>query len=72
MSTQSQNIRADISQQVEPNQPLSVYSNLPAHPPDRTLYRQWVASYIDGQYYLTDPQSIDKLKLIERQIAQER
>jgi hypothetical protein len=31
-----------------------------------------VATYLDGQFYLTDPDSISKLKNIEAEIERER
>jgi hypothetical protein len=30
--------------------------------------QEWVATYIDGQYYLTDMFSVNRLKQLEREI----
>ena len=37
------------------------------HLANRQQY-EWVATYIDGQYFLTDPESMTKLKNIEAEI----
>lgn len=34
--------------------------------------KEWVATYLEGQFYLTDPDSMSKLKDIEAEIERER
>jgi hypothetical protein len=45
----------------------SVRATPPQIHPD---HQEWVAAYIDGQYYLTDPESMQRLKNIEAEIEQ--
>ena len=66
---QSQNPHAEASHRNQPNPPPSPHSqNILTPPPPALPPKEWVATYLEGQFYLTDPESISKLKNIEVEI----
>ena len=68
MSVRSQNVRDDVSQEVEPPHPPSAHSQQQPILEAALPSKQWIASFIDGQYHLTDPQSFHKLQHLEQEI----
>lgn len=71
-NVQSYNKEPDISHLNHAQDPPQPRSAQPAQPMGGPSQYLWVATYIDGQYYLTDPQSMAKLKNIEAELEQER
>lgn len=59
---QSQNPGGDCSHRNQP--PLSPAAHSQTGLAAAPQHKEWVATYLDGQYYLTDPDSISKLHLI--------
>lgn len=67
---QSQDHHPSISHRNQPQPAPAAHSQTaPAAAPPQ---KEWVATYLEGQYYLTDPDSISKLKNIEAEIEKER
>ena len=47
-----------------PSPSMEAHSVLAQGPTINPEHQEWVAAYIDGQYYLTDPESMRRLRNI--------
>ena len=68
----SQNPNEGNSHRTNPSPSLQAHSAQLQHPSIDPQHIQWVAAYIDGQYFLTDPESMKRLKEMEAEIQQQK
>ena len=64
-------LNEDNSHHNNPNPSMQAHS-AKVQQPHINSPQEWVAAYIDGQYFLTDPESMKRLQHIEAEIQQEK